>query len=291
MKTKNVIIAVSAMCLVFALVSCGGGGNKCISKPESWEDITIVTKETNVPETEVCPAYTILEKTQYSLSKFAKDKDCFYILFDGKTFNGWRGYNRDNVPKKWVIDEGTIKFSGGGTGESQEDDGGDLIFGRKFKNFEFSIDWKVSPRGNSGIFYFAREIKGQPIYISAPESQVLDNAGHIDGRTPKNAASSLYDMIAAEPQNANPAGERNNTTIIVDRGNVYHFQNGVRVVSYNVGNQKWTELLQSGKFSQERWPLAFELLNQLGPNSEGYIGLQDHGDDVWFRNIKIKILD
>jgi len=297
MKIKNVIIGASA-CLAFALMSCGGSGSsksvKIIKAAEPWENIAIVTVETVVPATEACPEYTILDKTQYDLSKFAQDEDGFYILFDGKTLNGWRGYNRNDVPKRWSVDatEGAIKFSGSGQGEAQEGDGGDLVFGRKFKNFEFSMDWKVSPRGNSGIFYLAQEIKGEPIYISAPESQILDNAGHTDGRNPLTASSSLYDMIAATPQNAKPAGEWNNTSIIVDRGSVYHFQNGEMVVRYNLWTPRWTEMLQASKFSQAKWPLAFELLNNCGgANREGYIGLQDHGDDVWFKNIKIKILD
>jgi len=186
--------------------------------------------------------------------------------------------------------EGAIKFSGAGQGEDQSDDGGDLIFAHKFKNFEFSIDWMVSPRANSGIFYLAQEIKGHPIYISAPESQILDNQGHPDGRNPLTASTSLYDMIAADPQNSKPAGEWNNTTIIVDRGNVYHMQNGETVLRYNLWTPRWTEMLQASKFSQKEWPLAFELLNNVGgANREGYIGLQDHGDDVWFKNIRIKI--
>ena len=296
MKVKNVLIGASALCLIFLLASCGGGGSKGLSKAaEPWEVVTIETKETFVSATDVCPEYTILDKTQYCLSKFAMDKDGFYILFDGKTLNGWRGYNRDNAPKRWTVDEAekAIKFMGAGQGEDQAGDGGDLIFGHKFKNFEISIDWKVSRRGNSGIFYLAQEIKGHPIYISAPESQVLDNENHPDGRAGENRkSSSLYDMIAAVPQNANPFGEWNNTTIIVDRGNVYHFQNGEMVVSYNLWTPKWTEMLQNSKFSQEKWPIAFELLNNCGgANREGYIGLQDHGDDVWFKNIKIKILN
>ena len=300
---KKSIIGVCVLC--FVLASCGGSGSssatadtavEIVVQAEPWENISIVTEEIFKPATEVCPEYTIMERTQYRLSKFAQDSEGSYILFDGKTLNGWRGYNRDDIPARWIVDEAenAIKFVGSGGGESQVADGGDIIFGHKFKNFEFSIDWKVDSAGNSGIFYLAQEIKNQPIYISAPESQILDNENHVDGRSPITSSTSLYDMLAAIPQNANPYGEWNNTTIIVDRGNVYHFQNGERVVTYNLWTARWTEMLQNSKFSPDRWSngLAFELLNNAGgENREGYIGLQDHGDDVWFRNIKVKILD
>ena len=297
MKVKNVIIGAS-VCLTVVLVSCGGGSSKSAvqTQPvEPWEDITIVTVETGVPATDICPEYTILDKTQYALSKFAQDKDGFYILFDGKTFNGWRGYNRNDVPGRWVIEDSAIKFNGSGGGEAQEADGGDLIFGHKFKNFELSIDWKCSKGANSGIFYLAQEIKGEPIYISSPESQVLDNENHPDAKMGKDGnrkSTSLYDMIPAKPQNAKPFNEWNNTTITVYRGTVLHQQNGENVLEYHLWTPQWTAMLQASKFSQEAWPLAFELLNNCGgANREGYIGLQDHGDDVWFKNIRIKILD
>ena len=295
MKLKY-IIGASVLFLMFTFASCSGGSGSDLSKAaEPWEDITIETVETLVAATDVCPEYIILDKTQYDLSKFAMDKDGFYILFDGETFNGWRGYNRDDVPARWIIEDGAIKFSGSGGGEAQESDGGDLIFGRKFKNFEISIDWKCSKGANSGIFYLAQEIVGQPIFISSPESQVLDNENHPDARMGKDGnrkSTSLYDMIPAVPQNANPFDEWNNTTIIVYRGTVLHQQNGENVLEYHLWTPKWTEMLQASKFSQEKWPIAFELLNNCGgPNREGYIGLQDHGDDVWFKNIRIKILD
>jgi len=292
MKLRNVIIGAA----VFALVSCGGG-NKCQKAAEPWENVTIETVETVVPATDVCPEYTILDKTQFSLDKFPIDKDCFYILFDGKTLNGWRGYNKDIVPSRWTVDakEGAIKFTGRGEGEAQDENGGDLIFGHKFKNFELSIDWKCSKGANSGIFYLAQEIKNEPIYISAPESQILDNENHVDakmGVDGNRKSTSLYDMIPAKPQNAKPFGEWNNTTITVFKGTVLHAQNGVNVLEYHLWTPQWTKMLQNSKFSQEAWPIAFELLNNCGgPNREGYIGIQDHGDDVWFKNIKIKLLD
>ncbi|MDR1153921.1 MAG: DUF1080 domain-containing protein [Bacteroidales bacterium] len=294
MKVKNVILGASALCLVFALASCGGSSSK---KPAEVPDAS----EKAAP---AVPEYTVLEKPQVDLSKFTTDKDGYVILFDGKSMNGWRGYGRDDMPGKWSVDNGALKFTGSGTGEGQEKDGGDVIFAHKFKNFEVSIDWKISKGGNSGIFYLAQEVqtkndKGEtvtePIYISSPESQVLDDANHPDaklGESGNRMSSSLYDMIPANPQNANPFDEWNNTTILVYQGTVVHKQNGANVLEYHLWTQKWTDLLQKSKFSQDNWPLAFELLNNCGgPNHEGYIGLQDHGNDVWFRNIKIKIMD
>jgi len=283
MKVKNLIIVVS-VCLAFALVSCGGSSSK--------------------KATSTVPEYVVLDNPQVDLSLFSKGDDGFILLFDGETMNGWRGYGRNDVPGRWIVDEEAIKIIGAGGGEAQESDGGDLIFAHKFKNFEISIDWKCSKGANSGIFYLAQEVQTkndageiilEPIYISSPESQVLDNENHPDAKMGKDGnrmSTSLYDMIPAKPQNAKPFGEWNNTTIIVYRGTVLHQQNGENVLEYHLWTPKWTEMLQASKFSQAEWPLAFELLNNCGgPDRQGYIGLQDHGDDVWFKNIKIKILD
>ena len=296
MKVKNVIIGASALCLFLAFVSCGGSGGGLAKAAEPWEDVTIETVETVVPATDISPEYTILEKTQYSLSKFKRDKDGYYIIFDGKTFNGWRGYNQNDVPKRWVIDEGAIKIIGSGEGEAQDADGGDLIFAHKFKNFELTFEWKVSKGANSGVFLLAREIKGAPIWISSPEYQILDNANHPDageGENGNRQSASLYDMKPANPQNAKPFGEWNTGGIKVYKGSVFHKQNGKTVVEYHLWTPQWEEMIRNGKFKQGGdFPLAYGLLTNLGGDErEGYIGFQDHNDDVWFRNIKIKILE
>ena len=223
------------------------------------------------------------------------------VLFDGSSLEGWRGYGKDHVPARWSIEDGCLKFSGSGGGEAQTGEGGDLIYAaQKFKNFELELEWKVSKGGNSGIFYLAQEIKKEdgsyePIYISAPECQVLDNENHPDaklGVDGNRQSSSLYDMIPAKPQNSKPAGEWNKVKIMVYKGTVVHFQNDVAVGEYHLWTPQWTEMLQASKFSEEKWPVAFNLLNNCGgENHEGYIGFQDHGDDVWFRNIKVKVLD
>jgi len=296
---KRIVFFTCSIFIIGLMSSCDGGAKKGLPCPNESIPYVISTSETFVPaDTDNgIPEYTIVDKTQVDLKAFPKDKDGYIVLFCGKSLYGWRGYNKDVVPSRWVIDEaeGALKFNGSGTGEGQQGDGGDIIFAHKFKNFEISIDWKVSKGANSGIFYLAQEIKGQPIYISSPESQVLDNENHPDGKLGidgNRKSTSLYDMISAKPQNAKPFGEWNNTTIMVYRGTIVHYQNKVNVLEYHLWTQQWTDMLQASKFSKEKWPLAFELLNNCGgKNREGYIGLQDHGDDVWFRNIRIKILD
>lgn len=232
---------------------------------------------------------------------FPVDKKGYISIFDGKDMNGWRGYAKSYVPSRWVVEDGCIHFMGNQTPEDKRKDkeGGDIIFAHKFKNFELSIDWKICKAGNSGVFYLAQELNNkdggvESIVVSGLESQVLDNANHPDAKLGKDGnrqSSSLYDLIPAKPQNQKPFGEWNNTVIRVENGHVTHFQNGVKVVEYQLWTPEWTKLLQGSKFSEKNWPAAFEGFNNAGgDNHEGFIGLQDHGDDVWFKNIKVKIL-
>ncbi len=299
---KKIVYATAAVAMMMTAVSCGNGKKKAAAPAElQWTGTETV--ETKV-EKEGAPAYISVEKPQVDLASVPQDKDGYYVIFDGETLNGWRGYGKDNVPSRWTVEDGCIKFTGTGTGEGQTLEGGDLIFAHKFQNFQLELEWKVSKGGNSGILYLAQEVKEygadgtakwSPIYISSPEYQVLDNANHPDallGIDGNRQSASLYDMIPAKPQNQNPFGEWNTAKIMVYKGTVVHGQNGVNVVEYHLWTPQWTDMLQASKFSQEKWPLAFELLNNCGgDNHEGYIGLQDHGDDVWYRNIRVKVLD
>lgn len=137
----------------------------------------------------------------------AAAQDEWITLFDGTGFDGWRGYGRTDMPKAWTIEDGALKINGSGQGEAGAKDGGDIIFDRKFKNFELTFEWKVSKGGNSGIFYLAQEVQGDPIWKSSPEYQILDNVNHVDaklGKSGNRQSASLYDLIPAVPQNSKP---------------------------------------------------------------------------------------
>lgn len=236
------------------------------------------------------PEYELMHLPKVDLTKFKKDKNGAYVIFDGSSLEGWRGYNKTHVPNKWSLADGALKFSKKPNVDKPE--GGDIIFAHDFKNFELAFEWKISEAGNSGVFFLAKEVKGQPIYISSPEYQILDNQKHPDAKQGKDGnrqSASLYDMIPAKPQNAKAVGEWNHSKIVVKGEKVQHFQNGKKVVEYTIRTPEWEALLQASKFSQEKWPLAFALLTKVGAEP-GVIGFQDHGDDVWYRSITVKVL-
>lgn len=224
-------------------------------------------------------------EAQKEVAEANEDSDDWIVLFDGTSTDGWRGYKKDHFPEAWKVEDGTIRCIGSGRGEAGNKDGGDIIYDQKFKNFTLSLEWKISEGGNSGVFYLGQEDLDY-IWKTAPEMQILDNDKHPDaklGVDGNRQAGSLYDLIAAKPQNAKPVGEWNQIEITVYNGTVIHKQNGVNVVEYHLWTPEWNELVAKSKFPSlnEDW---------ADVASEGYIGLQDHGDDVWFKNIKIKEL-
>ena len=227
-----------------------------------------------------CLTSAIAQKNNVLTSK--EKKGGWTLLFDGKSMEGWRKCNSSDMAANWSINDEAMKVSKGATpGRGQ---GGDILFGdKKYKNFELSIDWKIEKEGNSGIFYYIVEHPGKPIYYAAPEIQVLDNWNASDNKLANHLAGSLYDMIPALPQNAKRAGEWNTIVVRVENGKVTHTQNGVKVVEYELWTPEWKALVAKSKFKD--WPGFID-----GPAKEGYIGLQDHGYDCWFRNIKIREL-
>lgn len=210
--------------------------------------------------------------------------EAWIVLFDGTSTEGWRNYGKETFPTVgWLIEDGTLKCQASGIGEAGGR-GGDIIYDRKFKDFHLKMEWKISEGGNSGILYLAQEIPNEKIWKSAPEMQILDNERHLDanlGKDGNRKAGSLYDLIPANPQNANPAGEWNMVEVMVYQGTVVHKMNGEVVLEYHLGTDDWNNMVANSKFKD---------LPEFGKYGEGYIGLQDHGNDVWFRNIMIKEL-
>ena len=204
------------------------------------------------------------------------------LLFDGKSMEGWRKCNATEMAENWEISEEAMKVKQGRRAGSGQ--GGDILFAtEKYANFELSVDWKIGKEGNSGIFYYVVEMPGEPIYYSAPEVQVLDNWYASDNKLTNHLAGSLYDMLPALPQNAKPHDEWNTIVIRVKDGQATHIQNGVKVCEYTIWTPEWNDMIAKSKFKD--WEGFKE-----GPAKEGYIGLQDHGYDCWFRNIKIRKL-
>ena len=212
-------------------------------------------------------------------------KTGWILLFDGKTSEGWRGYNKTTFPSDWNIEDGAIHLKGSGNGEAGSVNGGDLVYGRKFANFHLKIEWKISEGGNSGIFYLAQEIPGKEIWRTAPEFQVLDNDRHPDamlGKDGNRQAGSLYDLLPANPQNTKPAGEWNSAEILSYQGTIIHFQNGEKILEYHLWTPELNALVAGSKFPTYNpdWAKVAK---------EGFIGLQDHGNDVWYRSLKIEV--
>lgn len=216
----------------------------------------------------------------------AEKSQGWILMFDGKSSAGWRGYDKKDFPVDWKVDDGTLHLKGSGNGEAGATTGGDIIYDKKFSNFDLKLEWKISEGGNSGIFYLAQEVPGKKIWQSAPEMQVLDNDRHPDAQLGKDGnrkAGSLYDLIPAKPQNAKPAGEWNSVEIMCYQGTVVHKMNGETILEYHLWTPEWNEMVKNSKFPSYNPDWA-------NVAKEGYIGLQDHGNDVWYRNIKIRPL-
>jgi len=193
------------------------------------------------------------------------------LLFDGKTTTGWRGWKMDTLPSGWQVVDGAL---------TRVRRAADIITTEKFKNFELSLEWKIAPNGNSGIFYRASE-DDDAIYWSAPETQVLDDAGHPDGQSRLTAAGSDYGLYPSPAGVVKPAGQWNQVRLVVNGNHVEHWLNGVKVVEYELGSPDWEARVKASKFAPHP---------HYGRNPEGYIGLQEHDYWVAYRNIKIRVL-
>lgn len=186
--------------------------------------------------------------------------------------DAWRGYRSETLPSGWEFDSTT--------GELTRRRGTDIITRQQFSRFELELEWKVGPRGNSGIFYWATEGTNR-IYENAPEMQILDNVGHADGRNSLTSAGANYALYAPSRDVTRPVGEWNVARVVARGDTVEHWLNGTKVVEYVAGSPDWTGLVTASKFNE--WPT-------YGKVRRGHIGLQDHGDVVSFRRMRVREL-
>jgi hypothetical protein len=214
-------------------------------------------------------------------------------LFDGASFAGWAGVGRDSIPTAhWVIEDGTIRKIASGAvataADGQPLEGGDIMTTDTFAHFELTLEWKVAPGANSGIKYNVSEamsMSNPPRHAALGfEYQVLDDDLHPDAANgPTRQAAGLYDMIPPGAGKAlRPVGDFNEARILLHNGHGEHWLNGVKVLEYDVGTARFDSLLAASKYAP---------IPGFADLRAGHIVLQDHGDDVWFRNIKIRILE
>lgn len=222
-------------------------------------------------DTSTDPAASSVPDTVNVLTE-AERKAGWQLLFDGSTLDGWRGYQQDQVPGGWTVEEEAVHFRG------EEADGGTLITTTKYDHFELRIEWKISPEGNSGILYRVTE-ETENAYKSGPEFQVLDNSTVDDSLY---QAGALYGLYPAQKDVTNPVGQYNESRLLVRGSHVEHWLNGTKLLEAEIGSEQWNQRVSDTKFSN--YP-------HFAETETGYIALQDHGDPVWFRDIKLRPLD
>ena len=210
-------------------------------------------------------------------------KDGFQLLFDGESTKGWHTYGGGATGAAWKTADGLLQLDASQKEKGKIVGGGDIVTDDEFENFHLKLDWKVSKNGNSGIMFYVNEdtVTYKKPYETGPEMQVLDNDGHPDAKIIKHRAGDLYDLISCSKETVKPAMEWNQVEIKCVNGKLDFWLNGENVVSTQLWDDAWTKMVAASKFKQ--WP-------GFGTFKKGRICLQDHGDTVWFRDIRIKKL-
>ena len=245
----------------------------CQSTPEP-EDTPSPSNDTTVAATSNVTSDNSLNATEQS--------EGWQLLFDGNTKNGMHIYNNKSDGSAWVVTDGTLHLDPKEKKDGKTVGGGDIILGDEYENYHLSLEWKVDTGGNSGIIFNVKEDqKYENTYHTGPEMQVLDNDRHKDAKIIKHRAGDLYDLISSSPETVKKAGEWNKAEIICNKGTLEFRLNDTKVLSTTLWDDNWKKMLAGSKFKQWR---------DFGTFKSGKIALQDHGDPVWYRNIKIKKL-
>ena len=205
----------------------------------------------------------------------AEKSEGWQLLFDGQTKNGWHSYNKKGNIHDWKVENGVLVLN-----STKKDD--DIVTDEEFENYHLKLDWNISEGGNSGIIFNVKEApEYDRSYKTGPEQQVLDNERHSDAKIPKHRAGDLYDLIACSTEVVKPAGQWNTAEIIKNNDSLTFKLNGTTTVQTKMYDDAWNKMVAASKFNE--W-------KAFGTIRKGVIALQDHGDKVMYRNIKLRKL-
>jgi len=221
--------------------------------------------------------YSVSETVAQNTLTSAEKKAGWKLLFDGKTTQGWHNYNSQQAGAAWKVADGTLYL------DSKSQEGrGDLATAEEYENFELSLEWKIDSCGNSGImFNVVEDPQYRTPWLTGPEMQILDNNCHPDAKIIKHRAGDLYDMISCAKETVKPAGEWNQIRLVSNKQQYEFWLNGTKVVTFSMHTPEWEAMVKGSKF---------KAMPAFGKARKGHLVLQDHGDKVWFRNIKIRTL-
>lgn len=207
-----------------------------------------------------------------------KQDNAWHSLFDGKTTTGWHTYGKPAAGSAWKVADGALMLD-----VTTKEGRGDLVTNDEYDNYHLKLEWKISPKGNSGVIFYINEdaAKYHESYNTGLEMQVLDNDGHPDGKIIKHRAGDLYDLISVSKETVKPVGEWNKAEIVSKDGKLDLYLNGEHTVSTMLWDENWRNMVANSKF---------KTMPGFGTFKKGKIGLQDHGNGVWYRNIQIKKL-
>lgn len=252
-------------------------GNQLLST-EAWYTMNKIPKGVNGIEKASPYSFADNTLTQEEIAAGWK------LLFNGKDVSSWRNFKKQTIGKSWIIQENAIHLDAqpNKDGHWQAADGGDIITNDAYENFEFMIDWKIANCGNSGIIFNIVEAdKYDYVWQTGPEMQILDNTCHPDTKYVTHRAGDLYDLIESKYSAVKPAGQWNEVRIKKLNGKVEFWLNGHKTVDFEMHTEEWTKMIANSKFKD---------MPDFGLAKKGHISLQDHGDKVWFKNIKIRTL-